>query len=128
MKQLFFSSDSYLKLEDVCRRFRNPSILDVKIGRVSYDPEADDRKRSAERAKYPPLAELGFQLLGMRVRPNTRKYSFYQAACRPTDICSVTALQFSFEKPAISLYGCFALFSKQQIVLYLHEVEKANCK
>ena len=52
----------------MCRRFRNPSILDVKIGRVSYDPEADEKKRSAEMAKYPPLAKLGFQLLGMRVR------------------------------------------------------------
>jgi len=58
---------SYLKLEDACRRFRNPSILDIKIGRVSYDPDADEHKRSIEMAKYPPLSELGFQLLGMRV-------------------------------------------------------------
>ena len=60
-------TDSYLKLEDVCRRFRNPSILDIKIGRVSYDPAADASKREAEISKYPPLSQIGFQLLGMRV-------------------------------------------------------------
>lgn len=58
----------YLKLEDACRRFRNPSIMDIKIGRVSYDPEADAEKIAIESKKYLPLQKLGFQLLGMRVR------------------------------------------------------------
>lgn len=59
--------DGYLKLEDACRRFRNPSILDVKIGRVSYDPHADAAKIAFESGKYPPMKNLGFQLLGARV-------------------------------------------------------------
>ncbi|XP_002131926.2 inositol polyphosphate multikinase [Ciona intestinalis] len=69
---------SYMKLEDACRRFRNPSILDIKIGRVSYDPEANQEKRAIESAKYPPLYDLGFQLLGMRVSgPSPNEAIFY---------------------------------------------------
>ncbi|XP_039274136.2 inositol polyphosphate multikinase-like [Styela clava] len=60
-------SPAYMKLEDACRRFRNPSILDIKIGRVSYDPHADEAKIAFETGKYPPQQNLGFQLLGMRV-------------------------------------------------------------
>uniref|UniRef100_H2XWF6 Kinase n=1 Tax=Ciona intestinalis TaxID=7719 RepID=H2XWF6_CIOIN len=72
------SLDSYMKLEDACRRFRNPSILDIKIGRVSYDPEANQEKRAIESAKYPPLYDLGFQLLGMRVSgPSPNEAIFY---------------------------------------------------
>nr|CAB3256567.1 inositol polyphosphate multikinase [Phallusia mammillata] len=71
-------TDSYLKLEDACRRFRNPSILDIKIGRVSYDPDANMEKQAIETAKYPPLQELGFQLLGMRISgPSPNEAVFY---------------------------------------------------
>ncbi|CAK8673244.1 unnamed protein product [Clavelina lepadiformis] len=69
---------SYLKLEDACRRFRNPSILDIKIGRVAHDPHADEKKRTAMTARYPPLSEIGFQLLGMRIAgPSPNEAVFY---------------------------------------------------
>ncbi|XP_076830457.1 inositol polyphosphate multikinase [Brachyhypopomus gauderio] len=57
----------YLKLEDVTRRFACPSIMDVKIGRKSYDPFASREKQEEQIRKYPPMEEIGFQLLGMRV-------------------------------------------------------------
>ncbi|XP_042625315.1 inositol polyphosphate multikinase-like [Cyprinus carpio] len=57
----------YLKLEDVTRRFLRPCIMDVKIGRRSYDPFASKEKREEQINKYPLMEEIGFLLLGMRV-------------------------------------------------------------
>ncbi|XP_042593359.1 inositol polyphosphate multikinase [Cyprinus carpio] len=57
----------YLKLEDVTRRFLRPCIMDVKIGRRSYDPFASKEKREEQISKYPLMEEIGFLLLGMRV-------------------------------------------------------------
>ncbi|XP_060046741.1 inositol polyphosphate multikinase isoform X2 [Erinaceus europaeus] len=37
-------NDLYLKLEDVTHRFHKPCIMDVKIGRKSYDPFASSEK------------------------------------------------------------------------------------
>ncbi|XP_042565454.1 inositol polyphosphate multikinase-like isoform X2 [Clupea harengus] len=60
-------NDLYLKLEDVTRRFSRPCIMDVKVGRRSYDPLALLEKREQQIAKYPLMEEIGFLLLGMRV-------------------------------------------------------------
>ena len=57
----------YLKLEDLTRTFKNPCIMDVKMGRVTWDPNASEVKRKREESKYPPLKNLGFQFLGCRV-------------------------------------------------------------
>ncbi|XP_066519965.1 inositol polyphosphate multikinase [Hoplias malabaricus] len=61
------STDLYLKLEDVTRRFRKPCIMDVKIGQRSYDPFASQEKREQQIRKYPLMEEIGFLVLGMRV-------------------------------------------------------------
>ncbi len=42
--------------------------MDVKIGRRSYDPFASKEKREEQISKYPLMEEIGFLLLGMRVR------------------------------------------------------------
>lgn len=57
----------YLKLEDLTRTFKNPCIMDVKMGRVTWDPNASEVKRKREESKYPPLKNLGFQFLGCRI-------------------------------------------------------------
>ncbi|KAG1933785.1 inositol polyphosphate multikinase [Pimephales promelas] len=57
----------YLKLEDVTKRFLRPCIMDVKIGKRSYDPFASLEKREEQISKYPLMEEIGFLLLGMRV-------------------------------------------------------------
>lgn len=61
------STDLYLKLEDVTRRFQKPCIMDVKIGQKSYDPYASQEKREQQIRKYPLMEEIGFLVLGMRV-------------------------------------------------------------
>ncbi|XP_032698697.1 inositol polyphosphate multikinase isoform X3 [Lontra canadensis] len=60
-------NDLYLKLEDVTHKFNKPCIMDVKIGRKSYDPFASSEKIKQQVSKYPLMEEIGFLVLGMRV-------------------------------------------------------------
>ncbi|XP_046719615.1 inositol polyphosphate multikinase isoform X1 [Silurus meridionalis] len=60
-------NELYLKLEDVAGKFVRPCIMDVKIGRKSYDPFASQEKREEQIRKYPLMEEIGFLILGMRV-------------------------------------------------------------
>ncbi|KAM9325873.1 inositol polyphosphate multikinase [Gastrophryne carolinensis] len=61
------TSDLYLKLEDVTRKFKKPCIMDIKIGQKSYDPFASAEKIQQQVSKYPLMEEIGFLVLGMRV-------------------------------------------------------------
>uniref|UniRef100_A0A2K6C401 Kinase n=1 Tax=Macaca nemestrina TaxID=9545 RepID=A0A2K6C401_MACNE len=61
-------NDLYLKLEDVTHKFNKPCIMDVKIGQKSYDPFASSEKIQQQVSKYPLMEEIGFLVLGMRVR------------------------------------------------------------
>ena len=65
----------YLKLEDLTRTFKNPCIMDVKMGRVTWDPNASEVKRKREESKYPPLKNLGFQFLGCRVSAHQSRFA-----------------------------------------------------
>lgn len=68
----------YLKLEDLARVFRKPSIIDVKIGAKTYDPLASKEKVALETSKYPWSQQIGFRILGMRVFDTTeQKYRVY---------------------------------------------------
>ena len=49
-------------------RFKKPCILDVKVGRVTYDPSATQEKIAQELAKFPPLQKVRFQFTGMKVK------------------------------------------------------------
>ena len=42
--------------------------MDVKIGRKSYDPFASSEKIQQQVSKYPLMEDIGFLVLGMRVR------------------------------------------------------------
>uniref|UniRef100_A0A8D2GQB6 Kinase n=1 Tax=Urocitellus parryii TaxID=9999 RepID=A0A8D2GQB6_UROPR len=63
----YLITDLYLKLEDVTHKFNKPCIMDVKIGRKSYDPFASSEKIQQQVSKYPLMEEIGFLVLGMRV-------------------------------------------------------------
>jgi len=39
--------------------------MDVKMGRVSYDPLASEAKRASEMAKCPEQVNLGFRVSGV---------------------------------------------------------------
>lgn len=53
--------------------------MDVKIGQKSYDPYASAEKIQQQISKYPLMEEIGFLVLGMRVRCSSSLHfkSFY---------------------------------------------------
>jgi len=57
----------YLRISNATHGMLNPSILDVKIGVKTYDPQASEEKIKSEMEKYIYATELGFRILGMRV-------------------------------------------------------------
>jgi len=58
----------YIKLENVSKRFQHPCVMDIKVGPITYDHEADNDKIAREKAKSPALPQVGFQIVGIRVR------------------------------------------------------------
>ncbi|XP_060080444.1 inositol polyphosphate multikinase-like [Ylistrum balloti] len=58
---------SYLKLENLMHHLSKPSVIDIKMGKRTYDPEAPPEKIALEVAKFPPVLKLGYQLSGMQV-------------------------------------------------------------
>ena len=55
-------------MDDLARGIEYPAVIDFKIGRVTWDPEATVEKINRQKLKYPAVENIGFQLLGMRVR------------------------------------------------------------
>lgn len=47
--------------------FENPCIMDIKIGRVSYEPTASPEKKLAEDAKCSYQKQFGIRVNGYRV-------------------------------------------------------------
>jgi 1D-myo-inositol-tetrakisphosphate 5-kinase/inositol-polyphosphate multikinase len=58
---------NFIRLKDLTIGFNEPSILDVKIGPKTYDPEANPTKIITEINKYEFAQQIGFRILGMRV-------------------------------------------------------------
>ncbi len=54
-------------MDDLAFGIEYPAVIDFKIGRRTYDPEATTEKIIRQKKKYPPVEKIGFQLLGMRV-------------------------------------------------------------
>ena len=63
----FLLTVTFLVMNNIVHTFPKPNVLDLKMGRVTYDPEATAEKRESEECKYPPLQQLGFQFTGMMV-------------------------------------------------------------
>jgi len=69
---------TYIRMRDVARQFKNPCIADIKMGRITYDPDATPEKILKETTKYPPLTNIGFQIRGIRVYyPSTGRDVLY---------------------------------------------------
>jgi len=56
----------YLEIENLTNNFENACTCDIKIGKVSYDPLANDEKRLKCYEKFPLQSEFGYQFLGIR--------------------------------------------------------------
>lgn len=58
---------SFLRLEDLTAKFAAPCVCDVKLGTITWGPEASAEKVARIRRKYPHQETLGFRFTGMRV-------------------------------------------------------------
>ena len=77
-----FEGMNYLILENIIRPFRYPSVIDIKVGRITYDQEATEEKIQRQMEKYRPATEIGFQLLGwINYRPTEKSYAYHDKRC-----------------------------------------------
>ncbi|GFS09164.1 kinase [Elysia marginata] len=58
---------SYLKLSNLIHGYQRPCVMDLKMGRITYDCKATQEKILSELKKFPPAQQLGFQITGMMV-------------------------------------------------------------
>lgn len=75
---------TFLVMDNLVHRFPRPNVLDLKMGRVTWDPEASAEKKLHEESKYPPLKDLGFQLTGMMMHDPAKNVAehFTKDYCR----------------------------------------------
>ncbi|XP_020608182.1 inositol polyphosphate multikinase-like isoform X1 [Orbicella faveolata] len=62
----------YLKLENITGRFNVPCIMDIKIGKVTWDDDVDDKFKEERRKKWPLKEITGFSILGFMVYNHRR--------------------------------------------------------
>ena len=60
------SLEAHLLLMDMTANFRKPCVMDLKMGRQTYEPDAPDEKKTREINKYPQQEQFGFRIVGMR--------------------------------------------------------------
>ncbi|CAF1121870.1 unnamed protein product [Adineta steineri] len=77
-----YNEINYLVLENIVQKFVHPCIADIKIGRITYDFQASKEDIEKCHRRYPPLNEVGFQLLGWQ-NYNSRKnlYDYHDKNC-----------------------------------------------
>ncbi|XP_063933685.1 inositol polyphosphate multikinase-like [Zophobas morio] len=70
---------SYIVLENAAAGFQKPCIVDLKMGRQTYEPDAPLEKKNKEETKYPIQSESGFRFVGMKIfNPKTETYDSYE--------------------------------------------------
>ncbi|KAL3793903.1 hypothetical protein ACHAW5_007066 [Stephanodiscus triporus] len=57
----------HLLLQNLTTPFRQPNIIDIKMGTRTFEPTAPLSKQISEAAKYPQQDEFGFRIVGMCV-------------------------------------------------------------
>ncbi len=77
-----FDGMTYLKLENIIRSYEYPCVIDIKLGRITYDREATPDKIERQIGKFQPAAEIGFQLLGWKTyRQSDNTYIYHDKKC-----------------------------------------------
>ena len=77
-----FDQMTYLILENIIQSYRCPCVIDIKLGRITYDQEATPEKIERQLGKFQPAQEIGFQLLGWKTyRPAEKNYIYHDKRC-----------------------------------------------
>merc|ERR1719362_1688494 len=61
----------YILLSDATTNFHRPSVMDVKIGKQTFEPSALPQKVEREMTKYVQQEQFGFRIVGMRVHDSS---------------------------------------------------------
>jgi len=61
------NSVPYLVLDDLTLSYRQPCVIDIKMGTQTYEPNASLDKATRENEKYRYQSELGFRIAGFKV-------------------------------------------------------------
>jgi hypothetical protein len=57
----------YIILDDLCSSYKNPCIIDIKMGTQTFEPTASISKKERELLKYKYQSEMGFRIAGFQV-------------------------------------------------------------
>jgi len=77
-----FDGMTYLILENIIRSYEYPCVIDIKLGRITYDREATPEKIERQIGKFQPAAEIGFQLLGWKTYSQINNtYIYHDKKC-----------------------------------------------
>ncbi|CAF2549988.1 unnamed protein product [Rotaria sp. Silwood2] len=77
-----FDNMTYLVLENIIQSYKYPSVIDIKLGRITYDCEATPEKIERQIGKFQPATEIGFQLLGWKTyRQLNNMYTYHDKRC-----------------------------------------------
>ena len=61
-------TEDFLVLEDITEGFKLPSVMDIKVGKQTWGPDATEAKKTQEASKYVGTkGPFGFSILGMIV-------------------------------------------------------------
>ncbi|KAL9961500.1 hypothetical protein ACROYT_G030454 [Oculina patagonica] len=92
----------YLKLENITDKFNVPCVMDIKIGRVTWEDDMDQKFRERRRMKWPLKEITGFSILGYMVYNHSR--SCYERYNR--EYCMKLATVEDAEKAFQQFLGC----------------------
>ena len=56
-----------MKLENITIKFRLPCVMDIKIGKVTWEDDADESLKERRKRKWPLREIAGFSILGFMV-------------------------------------------------------------
>lgn len=54
-------------LKDITSDFKVPCIMDIKMGKQTYEPNASIEKKRSQMKKYPEQEIFGFRIIGMKI-------------------------------------------------------------
>jgi hypothetical protein len=63
----------HIVLDDLTHNFKYPCCMDIKMGRQTFEPSAEDVKKNRELKKYSYQSTLGFRITGFKVYDVVRK-------------------------------------------------------
>jgi inositol-polyphosphate multikinase len=89
----------HLILDDLTVAYKKPTVIDIKMGRQTFEPSASKEKKEREIKKYPYQSDIGFRITGFKIWDNSKKlYHFrnksYGRSILPNMLTSAVAVCF----------------------------------